>query len=232
MENKNPICTLRDYSKPSHEGYRNTIEIPDGNNVVLCDPTSSERRESAALDVDNRNDALPLFQFFPFAIKASKLLEGCPDCYLLDSGTTILQGLWGMVTISWEMLLSQEYTTANVDGLGHNLHRIATNISYACTSLAEDGIVERRKPNSYCISCSVSQQPVFPNQRDDWDHLFQPMFDEYFNPPSIVVSPVQEVAAPKAVNLADSLMSTSINQDASSTSIPSTQEQEHSLNIS
>ncbi|GKD36914.1 zinc finger, CCHC-type containing protein [Tanacetum coccineum] len=26
--------TLRDYSRPSHEGYRNTIELPDGNNVV------------------------------------------------------------------------------------------------------------------------------------------------------------------------------------------------------
>nr|GFB69601.1 zinc finger, CCHC-type [Tanacetum cinerariifolium] len=34
MENKNPIRTLRDYSKPSHEGYRNTIELPVGNNVV------------------------------------------------------------------------------------------------------------------------------------------------------------------------------------------------------
>ncbi|GKE51137.1 hypothetical protein Tco_1486293, partial [Tanacetum coccineum] len=30
---ENPICTLRDYSKPSHEGYRNTIELPVGNNV-------------------------------------------------------------------------------------------------------------------------------------------------------------------------------------------------------
>ncbi|GKA90439.1 MAK10-like protein [Tanacetum coccineum] len=31
----NPIRTLGDYSKPSHEGYRNTIELPVGNNVVL-----------------------------------------------------------------------------------------------------------------------------------------------------------------------------------------------------
>ncbi|GKF66679.1 hypothetical protein Tco_0193196, partial [Tanacetum coccineum] len=30
----NPIRTLRDYSKPSHKGYRNTIELPVGNNVV------------------------------------------------------------------------------------------------------------------------------------------------------------------------------------------------------
>ncbi|GJV35968.1 MAK10-like protein [Tanacetum coccineum] len=34
MGDKNPICTLGDYSKPSHEGYSNTIELLAGNNVV------------------------------------------------------------------------------------------------------------------------------------------------------------------------------------------------------
>nr|GEW90702.1 hypothetical protein [Tanacetum cinerariifolium] len=34
MEKKNSICTLGDYSRPSYEGYRNTIELPDGNNEV------------------------------------------------------------------------------------------------------------------------------------------------------------------------------------------------------
>ncbi|GJT29988.1 MAK10-like protein [Tanacetum coccineum] len=34
MGDANPIRTLGDYSKPSHEGYRNTIELPEGNNVV------------------------------------------------------------------------------------------------------------------------------------------------------------------------------------------------------
>ncbi|GJW11355.1 zinc finger, CCHC-type containing protein [Tanacetum coccineum] len=33
MGDENPIRTLGDYSKPSHEGYRN-IELPEGNNVV------------------------------------------------------------------------------------------------------------------------------------------------------------------------------------------------------
>ncbi|GJV37474.1 retrovirus-related pol polyprotein from transposon TNT 1-94 [Tanacetum coccineum] len=42
------------------------------------------------------------------------------------------------------------------------------------------------------------------------------MFDEYFTPPSIVVSLVQEVAAPRAVVLANSPVSTSIDQDAPS----------------
>ncbi|GJR99399.1 zinc finger, CCHC-type containing protein [Tanacetum coccineum] len=34
MGDENPIRTLGDYSKPSHEGYRNTIELPVGTNVV------------------------------------------------------------------------------------------------------------------------------------------------------------------------------------------------------
>ncbi|GKA37025.1 MAK10-like protein [Tanacetum coccineum] len=34
IRDENPICTLGDYSKPSHEGYRNTIELLVGNNVV------------------------------------------------------------------------------------------------------------------------------------------------------------------------------------------------------
>nr|GEX03263.1 zinc finger, CCHC-type [Tanacetum cinerariifolium] len=31
---ENPIHTLGDYSKPIHEGYRNTVELLEGNNVV------------------------------------------------------------------------------------------------------------------------------------------------------------------------------------------------------
>ncbi|GKF65908.1 zinc finger, CCHC-type containing protein [Tanacetum coccineum] len=34
MGDANPIHTLRDYSKPSHESYTNTIELPVGSNVV------------------------------------------------------------------------------------------------------------------------------------------------------------------------------------------------------
>ncbi|GJY29943.1 hypothetical protein Tco_0405710 [Tanacetum coccineum] len=34
MGDANPICTLGDFYKPSHEGYRNTIELPEGNNML------------------------------------------------------------------------------------------------------------------------------------------------------------------------------------------------------
>nr|GEX66719.1 hypothetical protein [Tanacetum cinerariifolium] len=64
---------------------------------------------------------------------------------------------------------------------------------------------------------TISQQPCIPQKRDDWDNLLQPMFDEYFTPPSIVVSSVPFAVAPRAVDLADYHVSTSIDQDASST---------------
>ncbi|GJX36933.1 retrovirus-related pol polyprotein from transposon TNT 1-94 [Tanacetum coccineum] len=50
----------------------------------------------------------------------------------------------------------------------------------------------------------IPQQPCIPPPRDDWDRLFQPIFDEYFNPPTIAVSPVPVAVAPRAVDLADS----------------------------
>ncbi|GJW49345.1 hypothetical protein Tco_0090696 [Tanacetum coccineum] len=34
MGDENPIHTLGDYSKPSHESYRNTIKLLVGNNVI------------------------------------------------------------------------------------------------------------------------------------------------------------------------------------------------------
>ncbi|GJY01725.1 hypothetical protein Tco_0359877 [Tanacetum coccineum] len=48
MGDANPICTLGDYSKPSHEGYRNIIELPVWNNVAISlpqdVPSTSDRR--------------------------------------------------------------------------------------------------------------------------------------------------------------------------------------------
>ncbi|GJT48461.1 hypothetical protein Tco_0974618 [Tanacetum coccineum] len=54
MGDENLIRTLGDYSKPSHEGYKNTIELPVGNNVV---PLRSDTIRTAKL----RNDIL-MFQ--------------------------------------------------------------------------------------------------------------------------------------------------------------------------
>nr|GEY79666.1 hypothetical protein [Tanacetum cinerariifolium] len=46
--------------------------------------------------------------------------------------------------------------------------------------------------SSRIIPNTISQQPCISPPIDDWDRLFQPMFDEYLTPPSINVSLVQE----------------------------------------
>ncbi|GKB94931.1 zinc finger, CCHC-type containing protein [Tanacetum coccineum] len=62
MGDENPIRTLGDYSKPSHEGYMNTIELPVGNNV-----TGETGKERACVYFN-----------FPFHDQASNWLERLP----------------------------------------------------------------------------------------------------------------------------------------------------------
>ncbi|GJR39954.1 hypothetical protein Tco_1215638 [Tanacetum coccineum] len=57
MGDANPIHTLGDYSRPSHEGYMNTIELPKGNNVVplRSDTTRRTIDQSAGGKLRDRN---------------------------------------------------------------------------------------------------------------------------------------------------------------------------------
>nr|GEX18906.1 hypothetical protein [Tanacetum cinerariifolium] len=55
MGDENHIRTLRDYSKPGHEGYKNTIKHPVGNNVVPL-------RSNTIRTVKHRNDILMFHQ--------------------------------------------------------------------------------------------------------------------------------------------------------------------------
>nr|GFA97690.1 hypothetical protein [Tanacetum cinerariifolium] len=70
-----------------------------------------------------------------------------------------------------------------------------------------------------------SSTSYVPPSRNDWDLLFQPMFDELLNPPPSVVNQVAEVIAPIAevipqvdANSTGSPSSTTVNQDAPSSS--------------
>nr|GEZ29460.1 integrase, catalytic region, zinc finger, CCHC-type, peptidase aspartic, catalytic [Tanacetum cinerariifolium] len=62
----------------------------------------------------------------------------------------------------------------------------------------------------------IPQPPYVPPTKNDKDLLFQPMFNDYFNPPLSFVSPVQAAAAPRPVDPASSPSSTTIDQDESS----------------
>ncbi|GJW54489.1 zinc finger, CCHC-type containing protein [Tanacetum coccineum] len=66
MGDANPIRTLRDYSKPSHEGYRNTIELPEGNNVVpLQSDTIREIMRMCLFQFSLRDQASNWFERLP-----------------------------------------------------------------------------------------------------------------------------------------------------------------------
>ncbi|GJR88871.1 hypothetical protein Tco_0212882 [Tanacetum coccineum] len=80
MGDENPIHTLGDYSRPSYEGYRNTIELPDGNNVVPL------RSDTIRLDA-------PAFIQISLRDQASKWLERLP------AGSTS----------TWEDITTREY---------------------------------------------------------------------------------------------------------------------------
>nr|GFA94328.1 uncharacterized mitochondrial protein AtMg00810-like [Tanacetum cinerariifolium] len=82
-----------------------------------------------------------------------------------------------------------------------------------------------RTISSGLVRTSSSSTSFIPPSRNDWDLLFQPMFDELLNPPSSVVNQAAEVIAPIAEVIpqvdADSTgspSSTTIDQDALSPS--------------
>nr|GEY35461.1 MAK10-like protein [Tanacetum cinerariifolium] len=86
MGDENPICTIGDYSKPSHEGYRNTIEFLVGNNV-LRDRNAKESwallEDLALYDNESWNDP----RDFTKSVKAISLpqdVSGTSDRRLIE----------------------------------------------------------------------------------------------------------------------------------------------------
>ncbi|GKC38340.1 hypothetical protein Tco_1050724 [Tanacetum coccineum] len=77
MGDENPIHTLGDYSKPSHEGYRNTIELPVGNNVDANQHLKDFLKLVESLDLDGENRERMRLRLFQFSLRdqASNWLE-------------------------------------------------------------------------------------------------------------------------------------------------------------
>ncbi|GJT16833.1 zinc finger, CCHC-type containing protein [Tanacetum coccineum] len=73
MGDANPICTLGDYFRPSHDGYRNTIELHEGNIVDFLKLVDS-------LDLDVANMERMGMRLFQFSLRdqASNWLERLP----------------------------------------------------------------------------------------------------------------------------------------------------------
>ncbi|GKB22741.1 retrovirus-related pol polyprotein from transposon TNT 1-94 [Tanacetum coccineum] len=79
-----------------------------------------------------------------------------------------------------------------------------------------------RTISSGLVSNLPPSTPYVPPTKNDWDLLFQPIINEYFNPPSSVVSPVRVAAAPRPTDLIGSPSSASIDQAAPFASTSST----------
>ncbi|GJT61718.1 putative reverse transcriptase domain-containing protein [Tanacetum coccineum] len=67
-----------------------------------------------------------------------------------------------------------------------------------------------------------SSTPYIPPTKNDWEILFQPIFDEYLNPPPCIDPQVLAVIAPKPVVSTGTPSSTTIDQDAPSSSTSQT----------
>ncbi|GJT48594.1 hypothetical protein Tco_0974751 [Tanacetum coccineum] len=71
----------------------------------------------------------------------------------------------------------------------------------------------------------VSSTSYVPPSKEDYDILYQPLFEEYFQPPSSVVSLMLPAAAQLSADITGTPLSTTIVQDVPSVSTsPTTQE--------
>ncbi|GJX00378.1 MAK10-like protein [Tanacetum coccineum] len=77
MGDENHIRTLGDYSRPSHEGYRNTIDLPEGNNVDPNQHLNDFFKHVDSLDLDSENRERTRLRLFQFSLRdqASNWLE-------------------------------------------------------------------------------------------------------------------------------------------------------------
>ncbi|GJV92486.1 MAK10-like protein [Tanacetum coccineum] len=95
MGDGNPIRTLGDYSKSSHEGYKNTIELSIGNNVVSTRqiteiPVKEAEKENNKAKVDfvildiKEDEKRPFILGTPFLTTAKAVIK-------FDKGTITLR---------------------------------------------------------------------------------------------------------------------------------------------
>nr|GEW31582.1 hypothetical protein [Tanacetum cinerariifolium] len=91
---------------------------------------------------------------------------------------------------------------------------------------------------AWLVPNPTTSTPFVPPSRTDWDTLFQPLFDEFFNPPSVVspkpevVAPVPEVSAPAPNDSTGTPFLTIVDKDAPSASNSQTTPETQSLVIS
>nr|GEU61436.1 putative reverse transcriptase domain-containing protein [Tanacetum cinerariifolium] len=112
------------------------------------------------------------------------------------SNKTKLDTSWGSNTsVSLSSSSSVDLSYYEIVGISHE-----TSVA---RSPQQNGVVERKNrlglqsitpatSSSGLITNPIPEQPCNPPPRDDWDRLFQPVFDEYFNPPTLLSRQFQQ----------------------------------------
>ncbi|GJX67294.1 retrovirus-related pol polyprotein from transposon TNT 1-94 [Tanacetum coccineum] len=96
------------------------------------------------------------------------------------------------------------YLTNDSEDLGK--FKPKADIGIFCRSGPVPQLLTPRTISSGLMQNPTSLTPYVPPTKKDWDILFQPMFDEYYNPQTSVASPVPVVVASELADLTDRVM--------------------------
>ncbi|GJT78763.1 hypothetical protein Tco_1045488 [Tanacetum coccineum] len=114
MGDTNPIRTLGDYFKPSHEGYMNTIELPVGNNVV---PLRSDTIR--LITILKTNTTYPSRRYGISVLALTKRPQKIKDQYAVSRGLNTPYSRHGINIIFWKIsnvvptLRNPQYAVSN-----------------------------------------------------------------------------------------------------------------------
>ncbi|GJZ19688.1 retrovirus-related pol polyprotein from transposon TNT 1-94 [Tanacetum coccineum] len=192
------------HSEPNQNWGSTAIDIPSSSSLVMTGPRDTNLY---TISLDDMLKSSPIY----LQSKASKT-----KCWL------------------WHRRLSHlNFGTLNKlakDGLARGIPRLKFQKDHLCSAYA---LGKSKKSSHQGKVEDTNQEILYLLHMDLCGQMRVASINgKKFNPPTIAVSLVQEAAAPRAEVSTDSPVSTTIDQDAPSTSIPSSQEHEHSLIIS
>ncbi|GJW75739.1 retrotransposon ORF1 [Tanacetum coccineum] len=175
MGDENPIRTLGDYSKPSHEGYRNTIELPVGNNVDPNQHLKDFLKLVDSLNLDEENRERTRLRLFQFSLR--------------DQASNWLERLSAESITTWEDLptrfLAQFFPPRRTVKLRNDIlmfqkiidnlylkHELTTPLRRALTKpgLQKRGWPNMRKKGGLMPSFQM-KRPIHPGDVIDWEFL-------------------------------------------------------------
>ncbi|GJU46350.1 retrovirus-related pol polyprotein from transposon TNT 1-94 [Tanacetum coccineum] len=222
-----------EFASTSHQNGRHT----DNGNALMPMSKSFRKRLQGTTEFDDVKGIrmatmkeVPPTAYEVDAMKKHGTLSSIIDPRLGNSFTAegmeeYIQLIVRCVEVSSERRPTMSYIVTELDRILEKEMSLTTIMGEAavCSDVTDinrfvlDTCRHLKEKKSYLVKGGGEAWVVGPPIRDDWDRLFQPMLDEYFNPLIIVVSRVQEAVAPRAEVLTNSLVSTSIDQDAPST---------------